>query len=170
MKNLLTLGVNLLPAPLHGAETTTLSAPNMLSIATDQLSADAVSCRIGKVRATLRQAGLEGNHVIIQNLLAQTGEIDGMNPTMEGRMVRSDRYKYCVYSRGQQRESLVDLQTDPGETNDLAADPKYRKVLVEHRTLLARFGVEQNDPLVADLLTDDIPPLPFTVRKTNGEK
>lgn len=104
------------------------------------------------------------DHVVIQNHLAQTGEIDGIKPTMEGRMVRSDRYKYCIYTRGQQRESLVDLQTDPGEMNDLATDPQYRKVLLEHRALLARYGADQHDPLVAELLADDVKPIPFANR------
>lgn len=94
--------------------------------------------------------------------MSQIGEIDGMKPTMEGWMVRTDRYKYCVYSRGKQRESLVDLQADPGETSDLAADPKYRTVLFEHRELLARFGQEHNDPLVAELLAGDVKPIPFS--------
>jgi arylsulfatase A-like enzyme len=109
------------------------------------------------------------DHVVVQNHLAQTGEIDGMKPTMEGRLVRTDRYKYCIYSRGQQRESLVDLQADPGEMNDLASNPEYRKVLLEHRALLARFGAEHRDPLVAKLLADDVKPIPFTApAKTTG--
>jgi len=106
------------------------------------------------------------DHLVVQNNMSQTGVIDGMQPTMEGRMVRTDRYKYCVYSRGQQRESLVDLQADPGEASDLAADPKYRKVLLEHRELLARFGQEHNDPLVAELLADNVKPIPFTAAST----
>jgi arylsulfatase A-like enzyme len=85
-----------------------------------------------------------------------------MTPTMEGRMVRTERYKYCVYSRGNRRESLVDLRTDPGEMNDLAADPKYHDVVLAHRELLARFGRAHNDPLAAELLADDVPPRPFT--------
>ncbi|MEI7729802.1 MAG: sulfatase-like hydrolase/transferase [Verrucomicrobiota bacterium] len=101
-------------------------------------------------------------YVVIEDDMSQAGVIDGMKPTMEGRMVRTDRYKYCVYGHGQQRESLVDLQTDPGELNDLATDPKYRKVLLEHRELLTRFGKENNDPLVVELLADDVKPIPFT--------
>ena len=54
----------------------------------------------------------------------------------QGRMVRTERFKYCVYDHGQHRESLVDLQTDPGEIRNLAGDPKYRKILLEHRALL----------------------------------
>jgi len=112
-----------------------------------------------------RQPAVWRDHVIVQNHLAQTGEIDGLKPTMQGRMVRSERYKYCIYSRGRQRESLVDLQEDPGETNDLATDPRYREVLLEHRALLARFGVEHKDALVADLLADDVKPIPFAIVK-----
>ncbi len=57
----------------------------------------------------------------------------------------------------------MDLQTDPGETNDLAADPKHRDVLLAHRELLARFGKEHNDPLVTELLADNVKAVPFTV-------
>ena len=102
------------------------------------------------------------DHVVVQNDMSQTGEVDGLRPTMEGRMVRTERYKYCVYSRGTRRESLVDLQTDPGETNDLAADPKFRDILLAHRELLARFAREHNDALAAELLADNVKPIPFT--------
>lgn len=102
------------------------------------------------------------DHIVVENNMSQAGEIDGLRPQMEGRMVRTERYKYCVYSRGNQRESLVDLQSDPGEMVDLARDPKYREVLLQHRELLARFGKEQNDPLAAELLADNVKPIPFT--------
>lgn len=102
------------------------------------------------------------DHVVVQNHMVQSGVIDGMKPTLEGRMVRTERYKYCVYSHGQRRESLVDFQTDPGETTDLATDPKYREILVQHRELLSRFGREQDDPLAAGLLADDVKPIPFS--------
>jgi arylsulfatase A-like enzyme len=101
-------------------------------------------------------------YVMVENNMSQAGEIDGMKPAMEGRMIRTDRYKYCVYSRGKQRESLVDLQADPGEMNDLAADPKYRKDLLEHRELLARCGREHDDPLMAELLAGEVKPIPFS--------
>jgi len=103
------------------------------------------------------------DHVVVQNDMSQTGEVDGLRPTMEGRMVRTERYKYCVYSRGTRRESLADLQTDPGETNDLAADPKYHDVLLAHRELLVRFARDHSDPLAAELLADNVKPIPFTM-------
>jgi arylsulfatase A-like enzyme len=107
-------------------------------------------------------------YVVVENDMSQTGVVDGMKPTMEGRMVRTDRYKYCVYTRGRQRESLVDLQADPGETTDLAADPTRRQVLREHRAILAQFGKEHNDTLVTKLLADDVKPIPFTAQTTPG--
>ncbi|MCU0782753.1 MAG: sulfatase-like hydrolase/transferase [Verrucomicrobia bacterium] len=101
------------------------------------------------------------DHVVVENNLSQAGEFNGLTPQMEGRMVRTERYKYCVFSRGHQRESLMDLQADPGETVDLAADPRYREVLLRHRELLRRFGHEHNDPLVAELLADQVKPIAF---------
>jgi choline-sulfatase len=101
------------------------------------------------------------DHLVVEDDLSQAGELNGLTPQMEGRMVRSERFKYCVFSRGTQRESLVDMQADPGETTDLATDPKFREVLLQHRQLLARFGQEQNDPLAAQLLADNVQARPF---------
>jgi choline-sulfatase len=101
------------------------------------------------------------DYVVSQNNLAQTGEVDGITPTMEGRMVRSDRYKYCLYAHGIRRESLYDLQEDPLETVNLAGDPEYRQVLIEHRTRLREFGRAHKDALVEKLLADDVAPRPF---------
>jgi choline-sulfatase len=102
------------------------------------------------------------NYVVCENHLVQTGTVDGIRPTMEGRMVRSERYKYCLYSRGNRREALYDMQEDPLETVNRARDPKYREVIVEHRKLLREFAGTHNDPLVAELLADDVGPRPFT--------
>ena len=102
------------------------------------------------------------DHLVLENHMDQAGAVGDLRPALQGRMVRTERYKYCVYSQGRQRESLVDLQTDPGETKDLAQNPAYRQVLLEHRALLARFAREHNDPLAASLLADDVAPRPFT--------
>jgi arylsulfatase A-like enzyme len=53
-----------------------------------------------------------------------------------GRMLRSGRYKYCVYDHGKIRESLINLKKDPGEMNNLALSPEYETVLKEHRSYL----------------------------------
>ena len=56
-----------------------------------------------------------------------------------GRMLRSEKYKYCVYHEGEPRESLVDLQSDPGEMKNLVADISHRDVLNQHRMYLQQW-------------------------------
>lgn len=103
------------------------------------------------------------DQVEVENNMSQGGVVNGSVPITEGRMVRTDRYKYCVFSHGEQRESLVDLQKDPGEMHDLARDPAYRDILLAHRERLRKFGVETNDPLVAAMLADDVKVIPFAL-------
>jgi len=62
-----------------------------------------------------------------------------------GRMVRSDRFKYIVYSEGENPEQLFDMQTDPGEMKNLAGDPNHRAVLEDHRHKLKAWMVQTND-------------------------
>jgi len=63
------------------------------------------------------------------------------------RMVRSARFKYIVYESGERREQLIDLDKDPGEMQNLAADPVYAAVLAEHRRLLIRWYDENGEKL-----------------------
>jgi len=100
-------------------------------------------------------------YIVVENDMSQAGTLDGFHPEMQGRMVRTERFKYCVYSHGERRESLVDLDADPGEMKNLAGDPEYRKTLLEHRALLEKFAKEHNDPLAAALVADDVKPIPF---------
>jgi arylsulfatase A-like enzyme len=53
------------------------------------------------------------------------------------RMIRTTRYKYCAYKEGENRESLVDLENDPGEMKNLALDKRYEAALNHHRQYLA---------------------------------
>jgi arylsulfatase A-like enzyme len=64
----------------------------------------------------------------------------------DARMLRTARFKYMVYARGERREQLIDLQQDPGEMVNLAADPKYASVLAEHRKRLAAWCAKVGDP------------------------
>jgi arylsulfatase A-like enzyme len=73
----------------------------------------------------------------------------GMLPRKSpGRMVRTARYKYCVYSWGQDREQLFDLALDPGEMVDLTVEARYRDVLANHRERLRRWCQETHDPFL----------------------
>ena len=54
----------------------------------------------------------------------------------KGRMVRSARYKYCIYSTGERNEQLFDMHKDSGEQTNVAYDPKYSKIMEQHRKYL----------------------------------
>ena len=62
-----------------------------------------------------------------------------------GRMIRSKRFKYCIYESGQNREFLVDLENDPGEMRNKANNPRYKKPLNEHRQFLKEWIQISND-------------------------
>ena len=53
-----------------------------------------------------------------------------------GWMVRTPKYKYVVYDKGQYREQLFDMSEDRLEMRNLAVESKYRDVLEEHRAIL----------------------------------
>ena len=65
-------------------------------------------------------------------------ELADFKPDKErkGRMLRTDRFKYNVYSSGARNEQLFDLDADPGERRNLAFDPEYREVVDQHRAYL----------------------------------
>jgi choline-sulfatase len=68
--------------------------------------------------------------------------------SQNGRMLRTKRYKYCIYDSGSRREQLIDLENDPGEMKSLAEDEEYQDVLKEHRRLL-RVWVEKTGDKIA---------------------
>jgi len=137
-----------------------------------------------------RALGPDPTYVVAQNHLSQGR---GVGKTRDeqiagklrpyGRMVRSDRYKYCVYSEGDQtlpeldistlsgerktleeqrlllrtvrQESLIDMKNDPGEMKNLAKDPKYKEVLQQHRQYLEEFCREYGDHFSAPKVHDE---------------
>ena len=67
------------------------------------------------------------------------------NPQRLGRMVRTARHKYVVFSEGRRPEMLFDLERDPGETKNLARDPAMQDDLRRHRALLAGWVKQTGD-------------------------
>jgi choline-sulfatase len=65
---------------------------------------------------------------------------------IEGRMVRSSRYKYVAFDWGENPEQLFDLENDPGELKNLATDPAHESVLKEHRRMLKDWKRRADDP------------------------
>jgi choline-sulfatase len=103
--------------------------------------------------------------VVVEDDMEQGLSTGDFQAVAQGRMIRSERFKYCVYDHGTRRESLVDLEADPGETRNLAGDPEYRKVLLEQRTLLAQFARKYSDPTAAAMVADAVKPVPFPPRR-----
>jgi arylsulfatase A-like enzyme len=52
-----------------------------------------------------------------------------------GRMVRTAKYKYVVYSEGTIREQLFDMENDPGEMVNLAVSSGHSDALNAHRRM-----------------------------------
>jgi arylsulfatase A-like enzyme len=64
-------------------------------------------------------------------------------PEREGRMLRTERYKYIAFNSGERREQLFDLATDPGEcVNLMSRDPQ---TLAGHRALLRAWVRDTRD-------------------------
>lgn len=61
------------------------------------------------------------------------------------RMIRSERYKYLAFVDAGSKESLVDLEKDPGEMKNLVDAPDYQSVLVEYRKRLAEWSAISKD-------------------------
>jgi arylsulfatase A-like enzyme len=86
-----------------------------------------------------RSSGSWRDYVVSENLM-----MAGKTP-VNGRMVRTARYKYCVYDRGARRESLFDERDDPLEKVNLAGDPAHAAELHAARALLAEHARQTHD-------------------------
>lgn len=84
---------------------------------------------------------LQRDHVIIETEFGTFGEPLGYL----GRAVRSPRYKYMTYDRGEHHEFFVDMEEDPGETINLAGSPGHQEELDRHRALLRDYIVRTGD-------------------------
>lgn len=79
---------------------------------------------------------------------------------LNGRMVRTDRYKYVVYDAGRPNEQLFDLETDPGEMVNLASRSRYQDVLEHHRDLLLSWCERTGDAFGARHTHPGVPMIP----------
>ena len=87
-----------------------------------------------KDTATGKRSDDPRKYIVSQNKFTNKGlkEISGKRMAA-GRMVRSERFKYCFYDMGERRESLFDMEKDPGETVNLARDSSFASILERHR-------------------------------------
>lgn len=91
-------------------------------------------------------------YIVVSNHMIQCEPVDGVLLKPEGRMVRTRRHKYCLYSEGKRRESLVDMKTDPGEMTNLAERPESREILLQHRNHLRQFAGQYGDKTALSML------------------
>lgn len=81
------------------------------------------------------------DHVIVETEFGTFGSPAGYM----GRAVRTQRYKYMVYSAGENHEFFADMEEDPGETSNLVGMPAYQEELERHRELLRDYIKNTND-------------------------
>ena len=60
-------------------------------------------------------------------------------------MIRTLRYKYCIYSEGKNREQLFDMESDSGETNNLVYNKELSGELDRHRKLILEWAKTTSD-------------------------
>ena len=88
----------------------------------------------------------ERKYLVVSDLLDQGEAVDGKKPTPEGRMLRNKQFKYWIYNEGNQKETLYNLQNDPGEMVNLASDPKFSNELKKCRSQLLEWAIKNSDP------------------------
>lgn len=94
------------------------------------------------------------HYVVVENKMEQGDPVDGRLPVVNGRMVRSIRYKYCLYDTLAKREELYDLENDPGETINIAFKNSSYSLLQAHRKYLKDFANKNKDTLAIRMLKD----------------
>jgi arylsulfatase A-like enzyme len=91
------------------------------------------------------------NYVVSSTHFVQDKLANGDSINLQGRMVRTDRYKYYIFDQGKQPEMLIDMQNDPGEMVNQATNPAFREILVRHRAYLREYAAETGDRLALTL-------------------
>ena len=81
-----------------------------------------------------------GREFVVTELQPDTGDL-----RKKGRMLRTHRYKYVVFSQGENREMLFDLENDPGEMDNLAGKSSAKRELERCRTLLQDWIAQTED-------------------------
>jgi arylsulfatase A-like enzyme len=91
----------------------------------------------------------EREYVACSTHFVQDLRADGKPIDLQGRMIRTADYKYCVFDQGAQPEMLIDMKNDPGEMENLVGNPDYEELLNEHRKMFARYKKASGDPFLS---------------------
>lgn len=90
--------------------------------------------------------------IVSENHMVQNMQVDGKLLQPQGRMVRSAHYKYILYSEGDLRESLFNMEEDPGEMINQAGNPSFEKILNQHRAYLQQHANQSKDSMAIKML------------------
>lgn len=93
------------------------------------------------VKAVIDDLGVGGRNYLVSQLSPDTKQLD-----MKGRMVRTDRFKYVVFSEGENAEMFFDMDRDSGEKVNLVQDPIFSDEVARHRLLLHDWIQVTGDP------------------------
>jgi uncharacterized sulfatase len=74
---------------------------------------------------------------VSRGMPTKTGEVS-KNPWFMGYSVRTERYRYTEWDGGKKGVQLYDMENDPGELKNLAADPAYADVVKQMKALLPK--------------------------------
>ena len=85
--------------------------------------------------------------LVIETDFADNEELLGIS----GRAVITKDFKYIVYNKGDLKEQLFNLTTDPGEITNLAVNKSYKKELIAMRRYLKQWCKENRDPFTSGL-------------------
>lgn len=61
-------------------------------------------------------------------------------PNADGYSVRTDRWRYTLWNDGRDGEQLYDMQSDPGETRNLATDPAHAETVAKLKRLARTYA------------------------------
>ena len=95
------------------------------------------------LREIIEVPAVSGSPFVVAELHPDTEDL-----SLEGRMLRTPRYKYIRFSEGQNAEMLFDLEVDPGERKNLVQKNEKSDVLDEHRALLHQWCAQTKDHFV----------------------
>jgi arylsulfatase A-like enzyme len=59
-----------------------------------------------------------------------------------GYSIRTAEYRYTLWNDGAEGEQLYDMQSDPGETTNLAADPKYADIVATLKERMRAYAAQ----------------------------
>ena len=120
---------------------TLLDADTVLVKLQDELyRAELAQAHAQVAAAELQLAQIKNEQYVVTEL-----HPDDQDLAFAARIVVSQQHKYAAFSEGRPREALFDLEEDPGETSNLAADPSKGQVLAEHRRYLRQWIEETPD-------------------------